>query len=104
DPTRGTVSFDGRDIAQADPASLSAQVGAVFQDSFLFDDTIGENIRLGRPEATDAEVEAAARAAGIHDFLSGLPDGYHAPAGEGGARLSGGQRQRIALARALVRR
>jgi ATP-binding cassette subfamily B protein len=104
DPTRGTVSFDGRDIAQADPASLSAQVGAVFQDSFLFDDTIGENIRLGRPEATDAEVEAAARAAGIHDFLAGLPEGYHAPAGEGGARLSGGQRQRIALARALVRR
>ena len=104
DPTRGTVSFDGHDIAQARLASLAGQVGAVFQESFLFDASIGENIRRGRPEADDAEVEAAARAAGIHDFLSGLPQGYGAPAGEGGARLSGGQRQRIALARALVRR
>jgi len=104
DPTRGTVSFDGHDLAQAGQDSLARQVGAVFQDSFLFDATIGENIRLGRPEADDAEVEAAAKAAGIHDFLSGLPLGYRSPAGEGGARLSGGQRQRIALARALVRR
>ena len=104
DPTRGTVSFDGHDLAHASPASLALQVGAVFQESFLFDATIGENIRLGRCEADDAEVEAAARAAGIHEFLSGLPLGYGSPAGEGGARLSGGQRQRVALARALVRR
>jgi ABC-type multidrug transport system fused ATPase/permease subunit len=104
DPTAGAVSFDGHDLAQVSAASLAAQVGAVFQESFLFDATIGENIRLGRPDAADAEVEAAARAAGIHDYLSALPLAYASPAGEGGARLSGGQRQRIALARALVRR
>ena len=104
DPTRGAVRFDGRDVAEATVDSLAGQVGAVFQESILFDTTIGENIRLGRPEATDAEVEAAARAAGIHDFIAGLPGAYGSPAGERGARLSGGQRQRIALARALVRR
>jgi ATP-binding cassette subfamily B protein len=104
DPTRGAVRFDGRDVADATVASLAGQVGAVFQESILFDATIGENIRLGRPEATDAEVEAAARAAGLHDVIAGLPGGYGSPAGERGGRLSGGQRQRIALARALVRR
>ena len=104
DPTRGTVRFDDHDVAQVTLASLALQVGAVFQESFLFDASLAENIRLGRPEASDAEVETAARAAGIHEFLSGLPQGYASPAGEGGARLSGGQRQRIALARALVRR
>jgi ATP-binding cassette subfamily B protein len=104
DPTRGAVRFDGRDLAEATVASLTGQVGAVFQESILFDSTIRENIRLGRSDASDAEVEAAARAAGIHDFIAALPRGYDSPAGEGGARLSGGQRQRIALARALVRR
>jgi ATP-binding cassette subfamily B protein len=103
DPTRGVVRFDGRDVAEATVASVAGQVGAVFQDSILFDATIGDNIRMGRPEASAAEVEAAARAAGIHDFIATLPGGYGSPAGEGGARLSGGQRQRIALARALVR-
>ncbi|PYQ15456.1 MAG: hypothetical protein DMF80_09135 [Acidobacteria bacterium] len=103
DPTRGVVTFDGHDLAQATLASLSLQIGAVFQESFLFDATIGENIRLGRPEASDGEVEAAARAAEIHEFVASLPLGYRSPAGEGGGRLSGGQRQRIALARALVR-
>jgi ABC-type multidrug transport system fused ATPase/permease subunit len=99
DPSRGTVRFDDYDVSQVTLASLALQVGAVFQDSFLFDASLADNIRLGRPEASDAEVEAAARAAGIHEFVSGLPQGYQAPAGEGGARLSGGQRQRIALAR-----
>lgn len=103
DPTRGAVRFDGRDVAEATVASLAGQVGAVFQDSVLFDATIGENIRMGNAEASDADVEAAARAAGIHDFVAALPEGYRSPTGEGGARLSGGQRQRIALARALVR-
>jgi ATP-binding cassette subfamily B protein len=103
DPGRGTVRFDDYDISQVTLASLAAHVGAVFQESFLFDASLADNIRLGRPEASDAEVEAAARAAGIHEFVSGLPQGYRSPAGEGGARLSGGQRQRIALARALVR-
>jgi ATP-binding cassette subfamily B protein len=104
DPSRGCVRWDGQDVAAATLSSLARQIGAVFQESFLFSASIGENIRLGRQEASDAEVEEAARAAGIHDFVAGLPRGYAAAAGEGGARLSGGQRQRIALARALVRR
>ena len=104
DPSRGTVRFDDYDVSQVTLSSLALQVGAVFQESFLFDASLADNIRLGRPAASDAEVEAAARAAGIHEFVSGRPQGYRSPAGEGGARLSGGQRQRIALARALVRR
>jgi ATP-binding cassette subfamily B protein len=75
----------------------------VFQDNFLFNTTIRENIRLGRPEATDEEVEAAAAAAEIHDFIGSLPDGYETCTGERGGRLSGGQRQRIGIARAVLR-
>lgn len=103
DPSRGSVTFDGRDVRRATQASLRGQIGVVLQESYLFDLTIRENIRLGRPDATDEEVEAAARDAGIHDTLRRLPQGYDSPVGEGGVRLSGGQRQRIALARALVR-
>jgi ATP-binding cassette subfamily B protein len=104
DPSQGSVTFDGHDLRRATQASLRAQIGVMLQESFLFDLTVRENIRLGRPEATDEEVEAAARDAGIHDTLRRLPQGYETPVGERGARLSGGQRQRIALARALVRR
>jgi ATP-binding cassette subfamily B protein len=75
----------------------------LFQDSFLFDTTLRENIRFGKPNASDEEIEAAARDAEIHDFITSLPDGYETRAGEGGGSLSGGQRQRVALARALVR-
>ena len=104
DPDRGRVMVDGLDLRRVTQASLSAQVAPVFQDSFLFDTTIRENIRLGRPAATDAEVEAAARDAEIHNFIVTLPQGYDTQAGERGARLSGGQRQRIALARAILRK
>jgi len=103
DPSTGTVTFDGTDLRRATLASLRSQVGVMHQESYLFDLSVRENIRLGRPSATDQEVEAAARDAGIHETLRRLPQGYDTPVGERGARLSGGQRQRIALARALVR-
>jgi len=103
DPDAGGVTVDGHDLRRVTQASLRAQMAPVFQDSFLFDTTIRENIRLGRPGAVDPEVEAAARAAEIHDFIVSLPHGYDSHVGERGARLSGGQRQRIALARAIVR-
>jgi ATP-binding cassette, subfamily B, bacterial len=104
DPTSGSIAIDGHDIRQVTQISLRTQIGVVFQESFLFDVTLRENIRLGRPEASDEEVEAAARDAGIHDFIASLPEGYDTRAGEGGSDLSGGERQRVALARALVRR
>src|SRR5262249_17005954 len=80
-----------------------AQMAVVFQESVLFNATIRENIRIGRLHATDQEVEAAAQAAEIHDFICSLPQGYETPVGERGGRVSGGRRQRIAIARALVR-
>ena len=104
DPQVGRLTLDGVDLRRASQASLRAQIAPVFQDSFLFDTTIRENIRLGRADATDADVEAAARDAEIHDFIASLPEGYDTPVGERGARLSGGQRQRVALARAILRR
>jgi len=105
DPTSGAITIDGHDLRHVSQVSLRTQIGVVFQDSFLFDVTLRENIRLGRPEASDADVEAAAREAGIHDFIAALPAGYETLAGGGGgSALSGGERQRVALARALVRR
>lgn len=104
DPTGGSIAVDGHDIRHVTQISLRTQIGVVFQESFLFDVTLRENIRLGRPEASDEEIEAAARDAGIHDFITSLPRGYDTRAGEGGGGLSGGERQRVALARALVRR
>ena len=103
DPTSGSVRLDGRDLREGSVESLRQQMAVVSQDSFLFSASIAENIRVGRREASDAEVEAAARAAEIHEFVTGLPNGYATMIGERGMRLSGGQRQRIALARALVR-
>lgn len=103
DPTAGAVTMDGRDLRHVTQASLRRQMGVVFQDSFLFDTTVRENIRFGNPEATDAQIEAAARDAGIHDVVAALPDGYDTAIGRGGASLSGGERQRVAIARALVR-
>jgi ATP-binding cassette subfamily B protein len=103
DPTSGSVTIDGHDLRHVTQVSLRTQIGVVFQDSFLFDTTLRENIRLGKPEATDEEIETAARVAGIHDFIASLPDGYNSRAGEGGTALSGGERQRVAIARALVR-
>ena len=103
DPTAGSVTVDGHDVRHVTQVSLRTQIGVVFQDSFLFDTTLRENIRFGKPDASNEEIEAAARDAEIHDFITSLPDGYDTRAGEGGGSLSGGQRQRVALARALVR-
>jgi ATP-binding cassette subfamily B protein len=103
DPSAGRVLVDGRDLRDVSQASLRGQIGTVFQESFLFDTTIRENVRVGNPAATDREVEAAAAAAEIDAFVRALPDGYETRVGERGGRLSGGQRQRVAIARALVR-
>lgn len=103
DPETGSVEFDGEDLRQVTQASLRAHLGVVFQESFLFDLTVRENIRLGRQEANDKQVEEAAKAAEIHEFIMGLPQGYETPVGERGGRLSGGQRQRLAIARAVLR-
>ena len=103
DPNAGAIMVDGIDIRQTTVESLRRQMGIVFQNTDLFHLSLRENIRLGSPEASDQEVESAARLAEIHDWISSLPKGYDTLAGEGGDRLSGGQRQRIAIARALVR-
>jgi len=103
DTRHGRITIDGRDVREVSRAALRAHVGAVFQHSYLFNSTIRENIRQGRLGATDAEVEAAAGAAEIHEDITRLPQGYDTVPGEGGGQLSGGQRQRIALARAILR-
>jgi len=102
DPTRGQVLIDGHDIRHTTLESLRAQVGMVLQETFLFSASIRENIAYGRTGATDEEIEAAARAAHIHDFIMSLPDGYGSLIGERGVGLSGGQKQRLAIARALL--
>lgn len=102
DPTSGVVRVDGHDVREVSLDSLRRQVCVVFENSFLFATSVRDNIAFARPEATDAEVEAAARAARAHDFIMELPDGYATRVGERGALLSGGQRQRIALARAFL--
>ena len=103
DPQAGRIRIGGQDVAGLDPAGIAAQVAIVAQDATLFHGTVAENLRLGRSEATQAEMEAACRAAHAHDFILALPGGYGAMIGERGTRLSGGQRQRLAIARALLR-
>ncbi len=102
EPDRGAVLVDGHDLRGVALHSLRSQVGVVFEESFLFSDTVRANIAYGRPGASDAEIEAAARVAQAHDFVSALPRGYDSVVGERGLTLSGGQRQRIALARAVL--
>jgi len=102
DPQRGAVTVDGRDLRGLRLASLRRRIGLVTQEALLFDLPIRDVIALGRPDANLAEVQAAARAAFAHDFISALPEGYATRIGEAGARLSGGQRQRIAIARAVL--
>lgn len=102
DVTRGAVLVGGHDVRELTLDSLRAAVGLVPEDSFLFSDTVRANIAYGRPDATDEEVEAAARAAQAHGFITELPDGYGTTVGEHGLTLSGGQRQRVALARAIL--
>lgn len=103
DPWSGAVRLEGVEIRNLPLATLRNQISLVLQEPFLFPMTIGENIAYGRPDATQAEIEAAARAANAEEFIQGLPGGYAAIIGERGATLSGGQRQRIAIARALLK-
>ena len=103
DVTGGGVSIDGQDVRGVTLASLRHQIALVTQEPFLFDDTLYANIAYARPEASREEVEAAARAAAAHEFITALPHGYDTNAGEAGTRLSGGQRQRIAIARAFLK-
>jgi subfamily B ATP-binding cassette protein MsbA len=103
DATSGRILIDGQDIRHVTLNSLRDHIALVTQEPFLFDDTIRANIAYARPEATEAEVEAAAQAAAAHEFITALPNGYATLVGEAGARLSGGQRQRIAIARAFLK-
>ena len=103
DPQNGRVTIDGFDVKDMARMDFRQHIALVPQDPVIFADTARENIRFGRPEATDAEVQAAAKAAAAHDFLMGLPDGYDSQVGERGVMLSGGQKQRIAIARAILR-
>ncbi|MDF5752792.1 thiol reductant ABC exporter subunit CydC [Spongiactinospora sp. TRM90649] len=103
DVTSGSISVGGHDVRDFPQEELRRLITLVPQDVYLFNISLRDNIRLGRPDATDADVEAAARAAYAHEFIRGLPDGYDTVPGELGARLSGGQRQRIAIARALLK-
>ncbi|HEX6912646.1 MAG TPA: ABC transporter ATP-binding protein, partial [Longimicrobium sp.] len=103
DPTSGRITLDGRDVRTLKLKDLRALLGIVTQETILFHDTVRANIAYGRNDATQAEVEAAARAANAHEFISQLPERYDTVLGEKGTRLSGGQRQRIAIARALLR-
>jgi len=103
DPAQGAIRIGGVDVRDMSLADLRAQVALVAQDTYLFHGTIAENLRMGKPDASDAEIEAAARAANIDDFIRALPLGYRTEVGERGAQLSGGQRQRVAIARALLK-
>jgi len=103
DASAGVVRIDGSDVRRVTLASLRDAIAYVAQDTLLFDDTVLANIRMGRPDATDAEVAAAAEAAAAAGFIAAMPEGYATRVGPGGGRLSGGQRQRVVLARALLR-
>lgn len=103
DVDQGRVLIDGQDVREATGTSLTGAIGMVNQEPYLFHTSIRENLRYSRPGATSGEIEAAARAANIHDFIAGLPDGYETVVGERGYRLSGGEKQRLAIARAILK-
>lgn len=103
DPTEGRILIDGHDLRDVTQESLAFQVGMVTQETYLFHDTVRANLLYAKPDATDAEMEAAARAANIHDFISKLPKGYDTIVGERGYRLSGGEKQRVAIARVILK-
>ena len=103
DPQQGRVLVDGHDVRTVTLESLRRDIGIVTQETYLFHDTIGNNLRYGKPDATDAELQVAARAANIADFIAALPQGYDTVVGERGHKLSGGERQRLAIARVLLK-
>jgi ABC-type multidrug transport system fused ATPase/permease subunit len=103
DPDHGSILVDGHDIRTLNLRSLRQQIGVVTQETILFDDTVHNNIAYGNRHARAEDIEAAAKKAFAHEFISRLPQGYQTRIGEGGSRLSGGQKQRIALARAILR-
>jgi ATP-binding cassette subfamily B protein len=103
EPQRGRVTIDGVDVRDASLESLAATVGVVSQETYLFHASVRENLRFARPDATDEEVEGAARTARIHDLIASLPDGYDTLVGERGYRFSGGEKQRMAIARTVLR-
>ena len=103
EPQEGRVTIDGVDVRDASLASLAATVGVVSQETYLFHASVRENLRFARPDATDEEIEDAARTARIHDLISSLPEGYDTVVGERGYRFSGGEKQRMAIARTVLR-
>jgi ATP-binding cassette, subfamily B, bacterial len=103
DPTGGQILLAGHDLREFNLDDLRGRIGLVSQDTYLFNTSIRENLRLGRPDASDAEIEEAARQANAHEFIAAMPDGYDTMVGERGMQLSGGQRQRVAIARALLK-
>ena len=103
DPQAGAVLIDGHDIRTVTLESLAGNVGVVFQDTFLFHATVAENLRYARPDAADADLVAAAKAAHLHEFITSLPEGYETLVGERGHRLSGGEKQRLAIARVILK-
>jgi ATP-binding cassette subfamily B protein len=103
DPTEGRITMDGRDLRDVKLASLAKVVGMVTQETYLFHDTIRANLLYARLDATQDELESACRAANIHDFIAGLPQGYETVVGERGYRLSGGEKQRVAIARVILK-
>jgi len=103
DVTEGAVLVDGRDVRDYTQASLRAAIGVVPQDTVLFNDTIRYNIAYGRPDATQEEIENAAKVAQVHDFVLRMPDGYNTRVGERGLKLSGGEKQRVAIARTVLK-